>query len=499
MDDQPASPQEADILFDIVRFPWIPLRETDSSAYEQIAAGASVPKLVGLAIANGIGIVVLLKLVIGDNPYILLSNDLRYLPFYVTFVFLALFSFLVSSITHFLCFRAIGAKGNLIGHGYVNALSSSNFVLLYIFATISLLITRVQGLDTIVIALGALYLFYPYLVALKTIHRITNRRLVVGFILSVIASIPLYILHLYLLALARNARPYEFYDWRLMAVFGGMLTTIVFISTYMLWQQRLQHLYAEGVPVRKPAKAMLNARGPQFVLSALIILSVAFFVYDLRYPSFTTRFAPYSVTFLPASPPQILYIYTKAQEFGDGPFVLEIWDLTSHRRIDECSAPQGQLLRPNEDKQTLIVSDHRGNTVFDPQTKKADGKSNFLPIHGTYNPVRDEFYHISLFRNFTITKDQQKSRIDTRKIISSSEPIQAVAIHPNGNVLFFVADGQIYVIERDSLKAVDTLQLGGKLRDLAVSPDGQTLYVADALWRRIRIVSLPRTVAQPDS
>jgi hypothetical protein len=329
----------------------------------------------------------------------------------------------------------------------------------------------------------------------------STSRAIVGFVLSVIVSIPIIFLYFYSFARFREAIPYEIYDWRLVLHFGVMLLIAIFILGYMLQQQKLSSLYSDGVPLQKPVRDMFRHRWVILLFSILLIALAVIFVVDSQYRNFYTKLPPYSGIFLPQVDEDLLYVYTKTtrHERDNSQSALEIWDVVKEERLDKVLVPFGFLLRQNEDEKTLVISHHwNPNSVFDPETREIIGQTGFLggndPYKPTYNPVRDEFYGLASkvylgFHRLIVYDDSGKKKdLDYYQIRGE---IHAVALHPNGEYIFVVGDNFIDTLKADTLELVNTIRLGGKLRDLAVSPDGKSLYVMDAVWRRVRVVPSP--------
>lgn len=497
--DNPYGPT---LISDIFLFPWIPLRSTmESSEYVNMGDRGSVSKIFGLAILNGISPVVILIMLIGGNPYIDLAYDLNYLPFIWVFISLIPVSFLIHTSAHFLCYRGVSGRGNLVAHSYLEVLAATTMTLLLWLAIALLYITRSDGLGNVLIVLGGIYLLYPSFISLREIHRILTGRAMVGLVLSVIASIPLIFLYLYSFARFREAIPYEIYDWRLILHFGVMLLIVIFILGYMLQQQKLSRLYPDGVSLLRPLKDMFRRWWVILLFSIFLIALAVIFVFDSQYQSFYTKLPSYSGVFLPQVDEDLLYVYTKttSNESDYSQSALEIWDIANQKRLDIVQVPFGFLLRPNKDEKTLVISHHWDpNSVFDPRTREIIGQTGFLggndPYNPTYNPVRDEFYGLAgkhrLGFHRLVVYDDNNERKELNYYYIRGE-IHSVAVHPNGEYIFVVGDNFIDTLKADNLELVDTMQLGGKLRDLAVSPDGKNLYAMDAVWRRVRIVPSP--------
>jgi hypothetical protein len=263
---------------DIFIFPWIPFKESSQSLYREMGARASVRYLAELAIINSLAILIGLMVIIGDNPYIALRYILFYPPFVVAFVYLSFVSFLVYTAVHFVCFRLVSGKGNLIAHGYMSALSSTSYILLLWLTLITLLVTRIKNIDTAILLFGGLYLLYPSLSSLQAIHKVSVGRFIGGFVLSVITSIPIYVLYLFLFALIREIRSHTVNNWLFIALFSSSLFVTTFILAYMGQQQRLMGSYPEVVPIRKPIEQMLKEKRVQLVLAALLVSSIVFYL-----------------------------------------------------------------------------------------------------------------------------------------------------------------------------------------------------------------------------
>jgi hypothetical protein len=408
------------ILAETLAFPWIPVRRTLDSSVEYLTIGASgtVTRTVSLVILNGVAALLGLMVLFFNNPYVPISNDLHYFPFDLAFVFLTLVSFLGQIAVHFVCFRVVSGKGNLVAHAYLSALSSASYVLLLCIAIIVLYVTRINGIDNFVVIAGGLYLLYPSLVSLRAIHKLSVGRTIIGFALSIVGSIPLIILHLRVFAFLRESWPYEVYDWRSMIIFGSMLFVSFFILTYMLEQERLINRYDEGIPIPAPLRTMLKTRWVQVSLVSLIVCLPVFYLLDIQYPSLNPEDVPY--------------------------------EIQAHREV--------------------------------------------------WNPIRGESYRLTRpvwpggYERLTITRsDDEQEMLEIDELIGAPNPVHTIEVHPNGEYIYLVSDGYVAILDVDPLQLVDIIRLGGKLRGVALDPDGNILYVLDKLWNRLRVVPLPES------
>jgi hypothetical protein len=227
---------DSSVIKDVFHFQWA-LFESATGIYEAFNKRASVRRIMGLSLFSSISYVVTLALVIGDNPYIPLGNNLRYFPFDLAFMFLIWVSFLVQAVVQFGCFRLIRGKGDLVAQGYLNALFSANIILLLWLAILAVSITRAKGIDSILVILGGFYLLMPSILYLKAIHRVSIGRIAVGFILAGVASIPVYLGYLALFNFLREAQPYEHGNVRLWLVFVILAAAAVASVAYMYQEE----------------------------------------------------------------------------------------------------------------------------------------------------------------------------------------------------------------------------------------------------------------------
>jgi hypothetical protein len=242
------------------------------------------------------------------------------------------------------------------------------------------------------------------------IHQLSIGRAIAGFVLSIIASIPLFILYLYIFSLFRRAIPYEVYDWRFMAVLTVMLFGTVLVLVYMAWQQRLVAHYPEGVPVLAPFRKMMRSLWTLILLTSFVVFLATVIFLDLQYPSL----------------------------------------------------------------------------------KKDEVQYKFLAGREVHNPVNKESYRLSASRILFITLGDKEEFIPEHELFPGAKiKTNTIAVHPNGEFIFFIKDNRIDILNVSALELVATIELGGKLKDLAISPDGKTLHIYDELWDRVRVVPSP--------
>jgi hypothetical protein len=485
--NQESTQNNSNMVSDIFSLPWMPFSSSiDLSEYRAMGQRGTVIKVVGLVLINLISVVALILFTVGDNPYIDLGDwGDPISPFLLFFS-----SFLVHTIAQFLCFRTVSGKGDLVAHAYLNALFSANYILLSIVAIIVLLIIRIRGIENVIIIIGGIYLLYVSLRAFQFLYGISIGRTIIGFILSIVVSILLFVLYSFPFAILSLVGKTELYDWRLMMLVSGIILLDVIILGYMIYQQKSVDEYLDGVPLLIPFKKMFRAKWVPLMLGTILVAFLAFYFLDHRYPSLYTDKPPYLISFLPSVDPDLMFISTRDDEFR-APTQLEIWQLSLNQRIDTIDI--GMLvarLRPNEDGTALVLSNrqspHGAASIFDPQTKQfSGGEFDYLKKYGILNPQRNEVYYTSGFGGVTVERENEKIKI------KPEERFYSVAIHPNQDVLFFLSDNFIDIVDANSLEVVDTIKLGGKLRDLGVSPDGKSLYVTDALWGRIRVLPSP--------
>jgi hypothetical protein len=306
----------------------------------------------------------------------------------------------------------------------------------------------------------------------------------------VVVTVPPLILYLYLFDVLRRGYPYEIYDWRLSLHLGSMLLAGFLIVIYMLRERKLAGDYPLGVPVWECIKAALGQRWLQITLAVSLVCLTTFCAFDLRYPALYTELPAYSASFLPKGNPDILYVYTKTtrEERDDALSAIEAWNVSQREKVYAVATPYGYLLRPNRDGTTLVITHHwEPNSVFDPDLRQVTGETGYLGGNDPYNPTGIYGLRGKYHEGYRSLVAGEVS-IDYR---AARGYVQAVAIHPNGEYIFVVGDNFIDTLRVDTLELVVTMRLGGQLKDLAVSPDGQTLYITDALWKRVLVVPSP--------
>lgn len=270
--------QDANLEIDIFRFPWLLYsKESDSfDAYKEMGNRGTVLRIMILAIFNSIALSGTIIFLASRDPFIRLNSYLGFWPFTIAFIFLPIVGFLVHSTAHFLCFRVVSGKGNLTAQCYLNALFTTNTVFLYWLAILIVSITRLRGLDTTVMIIGGLYLLVPGMVSLAAIQRLSTGRFIGGIALAVIASIPLYILYLFLLNFLAEARSGDVSQWMISIIFICAFSITILVIVYMFQQRKLVDTYPVSVPVKAPLREMFKIKWVQ-VFSALSLFFVAGF------------------------------------------------------------------------------------------------------------------------------------------------------------------------------------------------------------------------------
>lgn len=265
INEQTTPQQNSDLVSHILNFPWLLFKASDSSkvsdsfdAYNEMGKQGTVLRILGLVIFNSIALSGTTIYLVSSNPFILLNSYLRYSPFMIAFVFLPIVGFLVHTTAQFLCFRVVSGKGNLTAQCYLNALIGTNFAFLYWLTLIIVNVTQLRGLDTPIVIIGGLYLLIPGMVSLAAIQKLSSGRFIGGFVLSVIVSIPLYILYQLLLAFLAEGRSNGIDTWILTVIFGSATAVVVVIIVYMTQQRKLIDIYPEGVPVKRPIETIFR-------------------------------------------------------------------------------------------------------------------------------------------------------------------------------------------------------------------------------------------------
>lgn len=283
--------------------------------------------------------------------------------------------------------------------------------------------------------------------------------------------------------------------------FDGLLLFMLFVLAYMIQQKGLTAKYPNGTPLLEPIKIMVKQKWVQLVIAMALFILIASLALDLRYASFNTQLPPYSIAILPKVAPNTLFVYTKTtdNERDYSQSAIELWDIETREELASIAVPYGFLLRPNEEEDKLIISHHwSANVVFNPINREVEGTTEFLggtnPYNPTYNPARNEYYglkgkhHTGYHSLVVYTESGEKAKLDYYALRGE---IWAVTVHPDGKSLFIVGDHFVDILDAATLDLIDSIYLGGKLRDVAVSSDGKFLYVTDAVWRRVRIIPLP--------
>lgn len=286
------------VIRDIFTFFWIPLMPSDDPAeYEEIGRESSATQLIRLVVFNGVVFLLGLRALIGGNPWIDLGRALDYLPFNFVFVFLSLVSYLTSVTLQFICFRLVSGKANLVAHGYLTTLATSNIaILLWVNIAILYIIPLLGGIVTWIMGIGGIYLLVPSFLSLKYLHKISTIKTVVGFVLSILVSAPLMILNFYLIAYFAEYYPFQIHHWWTMFILSGLLLTGLFILAYVLWEKELEGEYTAGVPIWKPIEEMLRVRWVKIPLGVILIFLGLFLLMALGFPDLEIITLPIKTT-----------------------------------------------------------------------------------------------------------------------------------------------------------------------------------------------------------
>lgn len=490
-----------DTLSDFLSFPFYPFRailagthwdETVTEVYQKVGSRATIKQVLTLLLVNAIAVLVLLFLLFFSNPYIRLSRHLGQPDFVLAFIFLSMTSFLVQTVAQFLALRLVGGKGNLLSQAYILLLPSSWSIVLLAVSLVIIVITQSSTVGNFFLLVTALLMLVPAFVSLVAVHHIEIYRLwlVIGVIFVV--TIPLYLLVGRLFTLFSLAYPMELYDWRTSTILAIMLFANLTIIGYLRQETKLHLEYTDGVPIKQTLNALRHQTRWIITIGFVALLVPLFFFLDKRYATISLDIPPYQVAFLPKYDPSLLFVSTREDEFR-APAQIEIWNVTEQNLIE--TAPLDLLparMRPDDSGTQLIFLDRQSTTgsalvLTPPSTSFSRGQYHHLQDFRIFNQFRNEFYQTSSRGGLSIVRGSTGipiSALGSRRFYSAtffgSEPI-----------LFAVADNVIYILNLDTNEILDSLRIGGKLRDLAISPDGQNLYVADALWERIIIIPSP--------
>lgn len=286
------------VIRDIFTFFWIPLMPSDDPAeYEEIGTESSATQFIRLVVFNSVVFLMGLRALIGGNPWIDLGRALDYLPFNFVFAFLALVSSLTTVTLQFICFRLVSGKANLVAHGYLTTLATSNIaILLWVNIAILYIIPFLGGIVTWIMGIGGIYLLVPSFLSLKFLHKISTIKTAVGFVLSIFLSAPLIILNIYLIAYFAEFYPYQIHHWWTMFILSGLLLTGLFILAYILWEKELESKHTAGVPIWKPVEEMLRFRWVQIPLGVIVIFLVLFLLMAIGFPDLEIISLPIKTT-----------------------------------------------------------------------------------------------------------------------------------------------------------------------------------------------------------
>lgn len=474
------------LFSDILSFPFIPIKSSwqYDDFYREIAARGSLQKLILLPIFNNFVAIMGVYLLVGNNPYIDIGID----P--LTFTVLGTCSFLILTFVRFIAFRLVSGKGNLVAQGYLDAIVTTDYLLLYCLSLIPLFIFRSEGLSNFIVIAGGIYLLIPSLVSLAAVHHLSGMRTIAGFILSILFSTPFFFLFFFLLNLFRKAWPFEIYDWRLLTVFCMILLLFLFVVFYAHQEGKFSGRSDEKVAINRTIRAIMGQKKVKYTFLVLVVLIVCFVFLDSRNASIKTQRSPFLLSFAPNHDPDLLYIGTKYDEYGDQTYI-NVLHLTTGEIKEDIEIPMWVArMRPGESGDSLILLD-RGSSRGDAEILNLD---TLQPTYGHPMLTRFEYLEDWGIKNFSRNEMYYvggRNGVNVPGIkIEPDIRFYSVAIHPNGKIIYLVADNQIKVVDAESKETLDTIRLGGKLRDAAVSPDGEQLYVADALWNRIRVIPI---------
>ncbi len=484
------------IFSDILSFPFKPLKSKHFyeeehayfEEYREIGARGSAQKVIVISIFNNFAVIMSIYMLVVSNPYIDIGID----P--ITFTFLGTSFFLILAFLRFLSFRLVSGDGNLVAQSYLDTIVTVDYLLLYFLAIVIFFITRLDFSNLMLIG-GGIYLVLPSLVSLAAVHHLSWKRTIAGFILSILFTIPSYLLFLFLFNFFRKAWPYEIYDWRLMAIFVSILLPTLFVTFYMQQEEKLSQISRKTVPIREPLIAMMQQKKIKYAFLACIVFIFGFILLDNRYQSIKTERPPFLLSFAPNHDPDLLYIGTRDDEYREPTFVNILQVSTNEIRENLEFSMWVARMNPGETGDDLILLDRgfsrgRGEVLNLDTLQSSYGNFDYLEDWGIKNFSRDETYYAGSSGGVRVRQYSGVDIKDSPKIEPNTR-FYSVAIHPNSEIIYLIADNKIKVVNADSLKTIDTIWLGGQLRDAAVSPDGKNLYVADALWKRIRIIPLP--------
>lgn len=495
------------ILSDFIRFSVTAFNKNRQDSYQEIGEHGTLKRILALVITIDLCMVLGLKILIGSNPYIALSRYLYYSSFIIAIIFLGITSYFSQIILQFFSFRLLGGKGNIIAHGYLTVLTSIYYLLVLILATFTGGVS--EALGNILLITGCIFLLVLWLIALQNLHHMSFIRTVGAMIVGTLMSTPLIFAAFYLFGFFQAAYPYEIYDWRTSATFDVMLIFYVGSLGYMMRAEtKIQNdVHPKGELKQHTKRQNLSIA----LIVALAIIALPVFLHlDAKYTTIQTELPPYQITFLPEHN-NVLFIATHAEEFR-GPTLVEEWNLS---QTTQTNAFQFDFLaarmRPSLDGNALVLSDrqspHGDATIFNPITnERTTSVFPYLEDYGILNPKRNEFYITTSSRGIGIAPygayisssptriNIKRDRNDELIFVSLSQKSRAysITIHPTAELLFITGDNYIDIMDLDSLQIIKTIRIGGKLRDLAISPDGHTIYITDALWQRVLTIPLSK-------
>ena len=314
---------------------------------------------------------------------------------------------------------------------------------------------------------------------------------------TLIFVIPTCLLILLFLILLRKAWPIEIFDWRLMAIISFILLIVSLIVNFIQQLSKLSTENNEPVSVKAVLIKMIKVKKYLFISLVLLVFGLGFIWLDNLYPSIKTERPPYLLAFAPNYDSDLLYVGMRDIN-NRKPTYIDILALSTGKMTEGREYPIPIVrMRPGKSGDDLIVSNfdsaYGGARILNLDGMLSTNEQfDYLEEHGIFNFTRNEVYYTDEHRGVRIVKLSEDPLEDSVSLeIEPGTRFYSVAIHPNKDIIFLIADNKIKVVDADSLETIDTIRLGGKLRDAAVSPSGESLYVADALWSRIRVIPIP--------
>jgi hypothetical protein len=492
----------ADFFSNIIEFPQFPFH-TQDSGYEKLRQSATVGRVLGLVFISCIGVLILFEIIAG-NPYISIKVE----PFLLCFLMLV--SFLIQAVMSFLCFRGIGGNADLVAHAYLSGLSYVYYVLLPLLSLLVLGIIRIRGIDNWVFALGGLYLLYVLFKSLQALHGVSIAKGIMGFVLSIIASVPFVLLHWFLFSYFRTAYPSQIYLWQPIFVLSGLLFVALFILAYALCQQKLTPAYDQGVPITEPLKEMLRTKWVPILLVVLPLIPVlisfgVWFWISTRFAGFSIEPSPRNITasvvplmaerrLQPLDPSGGVKYFPLPEEATIGVSSLYIalftlaYGLWQHIIADEsrgdalvATGLSGTLKR-RWGQVALVVLLTVLNVIVLSSAKFPSvivdvRRSDNSPVIPLTFPVIDAEYSLAIEHIVIVSADPNQLHIYDPETgddvaVDLSYPPTSVSVGPDGKFAAVGHDAQISYVDLQSAQVVKILDVTGNVFDIVLASNG---------------------------